>query len=267
MKRIFCYFVYGKEDGSMKGSKTFHYAFAKSLPVMFGYLFLGSAFGVMLQHAGYNFIWAFFISLTVFAGSGQFLLVSLLSGGASLAMTAAMTLLINSRHMFYGLSFLERFKKAGKKYPYMIFSLTDETYSVLCSVKPEKDIDEGKAMFLIALLNHLYWIAGGVLGALLGQFLPIDFTGIDFSMTALFVVLFIEQWLDFKSHIPAVTGLFVSFIFLLLLGPDNFILPSLLVTVTILMACKNLVQKKMEEPALSEQAQTSLEKRKEDDTL
>lgn len=122
-------------------------------------------------------------------------------------------------------------------------------------------------MFLIALLNHLYWIVGGVLGALLGQFLPIDFTGIDFSMTALFVVLFIEQWLDFKSHIPAVTGLFVSFIFLLLLGPDNFILPSLLVTVTILMACKNLVQKKMEEPALSEQAQTSLEKRKEDDTL
>ena len=121
-------------------------------------------------------------------------------------------------------------------------------------------------MSLIALLNHLYWSAGGVLGALLGQFLPIDFTGIDFSMTALFVVLFIEQWLDFKSHIPAVTGLFVSFIFLLLLGPDNFILPSLLVTVTILMACKNLVQKKMEEPA-SEQAQTSLEKRKEDDTL
>ena len=232
----------------MKGSKTFRYAFSKSLPVMFGYLFLGSAFGVMLQHAGYNFIWAFFISLTVFAGSGQFLLVSLLSGGASLTMTAAMTLLINSRHMFYGLSFLERFKKTGRKYPYMIFSLTDETYSVLCSVKPEPQVDEGKAMFLIALFNHLYWIAGGVLGALLGQFLPIDFTGIDFSMTALFVVLFIEQWLDFKSHLPAVTGLLISFLFLLLLGPDNFILPSLIVTVTVLMACKNLVQKKMEEP-------------------
>lgn len=130
----------------------------------------------------------------------------------------------------------------------MIFSLTDETYSVLCSVKPEPQVDEGKAMFLIALFNHLYWIAGGVLGALLGQFLPIDFTGIDFSMTALFVVLFIEQWLDFKSHLPAVTGLLISFLFLLLLGPDNFILPSLIVTVTVLMACKNLVQKKMEEP-------------------
>ena len=141
---------------------------------MCGYLFLGSAFGVMIQHAGYNFIWAFLISLTVFAGSGQFLLVSLLSGGASLPMTAAMTLLINSRHMFYGLSFLDRFKKTGRKYIYMIFSLTDETYSVLCSVKPEKDVEEGKAMFLIALFNHIYWILGSVLGALLGQFLPLD---------------------------------------------------------------------------------------------
>ena len=135
----------------------------------------------------------------------------------------------------------------------MIFSLTDETYSVLCSVKPEDQVDEGKAMFLIALFNHLYWIMGGVIGALLGQFLPIDFTGIDFSMTALFVVLFIEQWLDFKSHIPALTGLFVSLVFLILLGPDNFILPSLLVTVTVLMACKNLVQKKMEEPTQTSQ--------------
>ncbi len=253
MKRIFIILVEAKEDGSMKGSKTVRYAFSKSLPVMFGYLFLGSAFGVMLQQAGYNFIWAFFISLTVFAGSGQFLLVSLLSSGATLTMTAAMTLLINSRHIFYGLSFLERFKKTGKKYPYMIFSLTDETYSVLCSVKPEDQVDEGKAMFLIALFNHLYWIMGGVIGALLGQFLPIDFTGIDFSMTALFVVLFIEQWLDFKSHIPALTGLFVSLVFLILLGPDNFILPSLLITVTVLMACKNLVQKKMEEPTQTSQ--------------
>lgn len=215
---------------------------------MCGYLFLGSAFGVMIQHAGYNFIWAFLISLTVFAGSGQFLLVSLLSGGASLPMTAAMTLLINSRHMFYGLSFLDRFKKTGRKYIYMIFSLTDETYSVLCSVKPEKDVEEGKAMFLIALFNHIYWILGSVLGALLGQFLPLDFTGIDFSMTALFVVLFTEQWFDFKSHLPAVTGLCISAFFLLVLGPDNFILPSLIATVTVLMACRNLVQNKMEEP-------------------
>lgn len=230
----------------MKRTKTFRRAFSKSLPVMFGYLFLGAAFGVMLQHAGYGFLWAFLISLTVFAGSGQFLLVSLLSSGASLPMTAAMTLLINSRHMFYGLSFLDRFRKTGKKYPYMIFSLTDETYSVLCSVKPEEGVDEGKAMFLIALLNHAYWIVGGVLGALLGQLLPIDFTGIDFSMTALFVVLFLEQWYDFRSHLPALTGLFVSFLFLLLLGPDHFILPSLIVTVTVLMACKDLVQRSME---------------------
>lgn len=224
----------------------------KSVPVMFGYLFLGSAFGVLLQHAGYHFIWAFCISLTVFAGSGQFLLVSLLSGGASLPMTGAMTLLINSRHMFYGLSFVERFKKTGRKYPYMIFSLTDETYSVLCSVKPEPGVQEGSAMFLIALFNHFYWIAGSVLGALLGQLLPIDFTGIDFSMTALFVVLFIEQWKDFPSHLPAITGLTVSLLFLIFLGPDNFILPSLAVTVVVLMACKGLIAPKIEDAGKEE---------------
>lgn len=228
--------------------RTVRYAFEKSLPVLCGYLFLGSAFGVMIQHAGYDALWAFVISLTVFAGSGQFLLSSLLSGGASLLTTAAMTLLINSRHMFYGLSFLDRFKKTGRKYPYMIFSLTDETYSVLCSVKPEEGVDEGKAMFLIALFNHIYWILGSVLGALLGQFLPLNFAGIDFSMTALFVVLFLEQWLAFKSHLPALTGLFVSALFLLLLGPDNFILPALIVTVTVLMACRSLVEKKLDQP-------------------
>ena len=241
MKRILL--DYGKEDGPMKGSKTFRYAFSKSLPVMFGYLFLGSAFGVMLQQAGYNFIWAFFISLTVFAGSGQFLLVSLLSGGATLTMTAAMTLLINSRHIFYGLSFLERFKKTGKKYPYMIFSLTDETYSVLCSVKPEKDVDEGNAMFLIAFLNHLYWIAGGVLGALLGQFLPIDFTGIDFSMTALFVVIFVEQWMDKKNRVPEVIGVAAAFVCLQIFGADNFVLPSMLLIVLLLFVGRTRLER------------------------
>jgi 4-azaleucine resistance transporter AzlC len=246
--------IFFKKDGDiLLHNKTFSYAFQKSLPVLFGYLFLGAAFGVMLQNAGYNSIWAFFISLTVFAGSGQFLLVSLLSTGASLPVTAAMTLLINSRHIFYGLSFLERFKKTGKKYPYMIFSLTDETYSVLCSVKETQGVNEGTAMFLIAFLNHLYWIAGGILGALLGEFLPVNFTGIDFSMTALFVVLFIEQWLEFKTHLPAITGFVVSLVFLIILGPDQFILPSLLVTVTILLACRSVIgPKQVQESAYSQ---------------
>ncbi|MDD4699965.1 MAG: AzlC family ABC transporter permease [Oscillospiraceae bacterium] len=225
--------------------KTLKFAFQKSLPVLFGYLFLGSAFGIMLQQEGYNFVWALFCSIFIYAGSGQFLLVSLLSGGATLYVTALMTLLINSRHIFYGLSFLDKFKKMRQMYPYMIFSLTDETYSVLCSCSAIGGIDENKALFFIALFDHLYWIAGSVLGSLMGQYLPFDFAGIEFSMTALFVVIFVEQWKSFKSHIPAVVGLVSATVFLLLLGANNFILPSLIVTVTVLMLCKNKVMEKV----------------------
>jgi len=225
--------------------KTLKFAFQKSVPVLFGYLFLGSAFGIMLQQAGYNFVWAFFISLFVYAGSGQFLLVGLLTGGASLYATAFMTLLINSRHIFYGLTFLEKFKKMKKMYPYMIFSLTDETYSVLCSCKAVGGVNENNAMFGVALFDHCYWIVGSVLGALLGQFLPFDFAGIEFSMTALFVVIFVEQWRSYKSHIPAVVGLISATVFLIVLGEANFILPSLIVSVSVLMLCKNRVMQEV----------------------
>lgn len=225
---------------------TLKYAFTKSVPVLVGYLFLGSAFGILLQQAGYNFIWAFFISLTVYTGSGQFLLVTFLSSGASLSMVAFMTLLINSRQMFYGLSFVDKFKKLKKAYPYMIFSLTDETYSILCSLKKEENVDENKAMFFIAFFNQIYWLCGSVIGAVAGQLIPIDFKGIDFSMTALFVILFIEQWMNFKSHLPAIVGIISSTFFLIILGPDSFILPSLIVTVMVLLSCKKNIQKQVE---------------------
>ena len=172
---------------------TFKFAVQKSLPVLFGYLFLGSAFGIMLYKAGYNWIWAVFISIVVYAGSGQFLLVSLISAKADIATTALMTLFINTRHMFYGLSYIEKFKAGGWRYPFMIFTLTDETYSVNSSITYiPKNVNEPKARFLIGELDHLYWIIGSALGSLLSQLIPIDFTGIDFSMTALFVVIFID---------------------------------------------------------------------------
>lgn len=223
------------------------HAFLKSVPVLVGYVFLGAAFGILLQQAGYNFIWAFFISLTVYAGSGQFLLVNLLSSGASLATVAFMTLLINSRHIFYGLSFVDKFKKMKKLYPYMVFSLTDETYSVLCSLKDEKNIDNDKVKFFLAFFNQCYWLCGSVIGALAGQLISLNFKGIDFSMTALFVIIFIEQWMDSKSHIPAIVGLISSTFFLVLLGPTNFILPSLIVTVMILMSLKRNLQEEERE--------------------
>lgn len=218
------------------------YAFKQSVPVMLGYLFLGIAFGLMLQNAGYHFLWAFAISVCVYAGSMQFIMVTLLSGGASLVYTAIMTLFINGRHIFYGFSFIERYRRMGKAYPYMVFSLTDETYSLLCRTKIPMELDEKKVTFWISFLNQCYWIAGSVIGGLAGQLITFDSTGIDFSMTALFVAITVEQWQENKNHIPAVSGFIASVLFLILLGADRFILPSLTLSVVLLL----ITRKRME---------------------
>jgi 4-azaleucine resistance transporter AzlC len=227
---------------SKESIKALKFAFIQSVPVLFGYVFLGTAFGILLQKAGYNYIWALFASLTVYAGSLQFVLVSFLSFGTALTTVALMTLFINSRHIFYGLSFIEKFKETGKAYPYMIFSLTDETYSVLCSLKVPDNINKNTVMFLIALLNHSYWVVGSVLGALIGQIIPFDVTDIDFSMTALFVVIFLEQWKTSKTHLPALIGFASGIIFLIIFGPDNFLLPSLIATVILLSVCRPFIK-------------------------
>ena len=221
--------------------QTVRFAFYKTIPVLLGYLFLGLAFGLLLQEAGYSFWWALLSSGIVYAGSIQFVLVEFLSGGTGFLTVAVMTLLINSRHAFYGLSFVEKFRKM-KTYPYMIFSLTDETYSLLCSLKVPEGIDEKKAMFLIAFFDQLYWVAGSVLGAALGQVLPFDMTGIDFAMPALFVTIFVDQWREAKSHLPAIVGLCSAAVCLLIFGGSNFILPSLIITVGILMALKGRLE-------------------------
>ena len=221
--------------------KVLKTALIYTFPVLIGYMFLGIAFGLLLQKAGYNYIWAFFISLFVYAGSMQFVLVDFFGSNLGLAIMAAMTLIINSRHIFYGLSFIDKFKKMGKLYPYMIFSLTDETYSILCSIEPPNEIDSDKLYFAIALLNQIYWIIGSVIGALAGELITFNTTGIDFAMTALFVVIFVEQWKEFKSHIPALTGLSSAILCLILFGPNNFILPSLLITVAFLLLIKNKI--------------------------
>lgn len=217
------------------------FAFRQSIPVMLGYIFLGIAFGLLLQNAGYSFWWAFLISVVVYAGSMQFILVSLLSGGAGLVYTALMTLFINGRHIFYGLSFVEKYKKMGRAYPYMVFSLTDETYSVLCGTKVPEEMDEDKVFFWISLLNQSYWVIGSVLGALAGSRITFDWTGIDFSMTALFIVIVVEQWQEQKSHFPALLGALCGIIWLLLLGPDRFILPALCSCVVILLVARSRV--------------------------
>lgn len=232
----------------MKKKNTVLFALKKSLPVLFGYLFLGSAFGIMLYDAGYNFIWAIFISLLVYAGSGQFLLVSLLSQKAGIPTVAMMTLFINSRHIFYGLSYIEKFKAGKWRYPFMIFTLTDETYSVNSSFSTVPDnVDEPKARYLIGLFDHIYWIIGSVIGSLAGQLIPIDFTGIDFSMTALFVVIFVDLMIDKKGRMKLVgpIGIGCAVICLIIFGADKFLLPTFAITIAIMSLAKNYFNKEV----------------------
>ncbi len=224
-------------------ARTVKFAFLQTIPVMLGYVFLGMAFGLLLQRAGYNALWAFCISTFVFAGSMQFVLIGFLTGGVSLITAALMTLSVNSRHLFYGLSFIEKFKSMGKKGWYMIFSLSDETYSLLCGTNVPKELDENKALFFIALLNQCYWVLGSVAGSLLGALITINTIGIDFAMTALFVVIFVEQWYAVKSHLPAVIGFLCGVFCLLVFGVNQFILPSLILAVGLLLLLKKPIAK------------------------
>ena len=215
--------------------KSLAAAFPVTVPVLMGYLAIGIAFGFMLQAIGYNFIWAFFMSLTIYAGSGQYLGVSLLSSAAALSTVAVMTLLINFRHLVYGLSMLEKFRGMGLRKFYMIFSLTDETYALLSSVRPPVGVDPRNFYFSIALLDQSYWILGSVIGAVAGAPLPIDTTGIDFAMTALFVVIAVDQWRAYKRHLPALLGAGATLLSLFLVGAEKMLLPALGVIVLALL--------------------------------
>ncbi len=223
------------------------YAMVKTSPVLFSYLFLSIAFGILMQEAGASALWAVLASLLVYTGAFQFVLVSFISGGASLLTVALTALAINSRHIFYGVSFVETFREMKKRYPYMIFSLTDETYALSCSLETPEGMDRKNLLFLIAVSCHGYWVFGTFLGALIGQYIPFDFTGIDFCMTAMFVTIFLDQWKQAKSHIPAVAGLASSILFLVLLGKSRFILPALCLATAIMLAFRTKVEAKENE--------------------
>ena len=215
-------------------SETVKQAFYHSVPVMAGYLVLGTGFGILLRNAGYGAGWAFAMSLLIYAGSLQFVGVSLITGGAT-ALTAVLTsLMVNARHLFYSISMIGKYKDAGRYKPYMIFALTDETYSILCDGKVPEGTDEHLYRFLLSLFNHCYWVTGSVLGSLLGSVLPFSTVGIEFSMTALFIASFTEQWLSTKEHIPALAGLLCSLVCLLAFGPERFLIPDMLLITLVL---------------------------------
>ena len=214
---------------------TVRRAFLASLPVMAGYVVLGFAFGVLMADKGYGFLWSAFMSVTVFAGSMQFVAVDLLGSGASLISAAIMTLLVNARHLFYGISMLQRYKGMGRCKPYLIFGLSDETYALVVNGAPE-GVDEKRYYLLVTLFDQIYWITGSIAGALGGAALTFNTAGIDFAMTALFVVIFTEQLLTTADYVPAVIGVGSALACLLVFGAEDFLSPSMLVITALLLA-------------------------------
>ena len=218
-------------------------AFRVTFPVMIGYLAIGIAFGLMLEAIGYNFIWAALMSLTIFAGSGQYLGVSLLDLGAALSQVAVMTVVLNFRHIVYGLSLLEKFQTIhGLRKFYLIFALTDETYALLTSVQVPPRLRPADFYFAIAFLDHMYWIAGGVIGSVAGALLQFDTTGVDFAMTALFVVIAVGQWKGNPRHTPALIGALCTFAALTLIGPESFLLPALGAIIVFLVGLRPILE-------------------------
>lgn len=224
--------------------KAIKAAFPHIIPVMLGYLSVGIAFGLLFEKSGYNLLWAILMSIVVYAGSMQFIAINLLTGGAGFIEIVLMTLFINIRHLFYGLSFIDKFKNMGKKKTYMIYSLTDETYSLLCSVKAPEGVNNNLFLFCISFLNQMYWIIGTIIGSVAGSLIKFNTKGIDFAMTALFVVIFIEQWSSYKTHIPVIIGILSTIASLLIFGHNNLVLPSMILIVINLMFFSKQIKRK-----------------------
>lgn len=201
---------------------------------MTGYVFLGFGFGILLHQNGYGVLWAAAMSLFIYAGSMQYVAVGLLTSGAGLITAALTTFVVNARHLFYGISMVDAYKGAGQKKPYLIFALTDETYSLVSKNQVPEGISRHGYCFLVSLFDQIYWVAGSVLGSLAGSLLPINYEGIDFVLTALFVTIFVEQWLSVKDHRPAIIGVVSTVVCLCLFGQDVFLIPSMVVIALLL---------------------------------
>ena len=214
--------------------RTFAAVFRDTLPVMTGYLFLGVGFGILMQEKGYGTLWSFCMALFMYAGSAQYLTVSLLASKASVLSAALSVLLVNARHIFYGITMLDAYRDTGKKKPYLIFALTDETYSLVTQNQPPEGMKRGTYCLLVSVLDHFYWVVGCTLGGLLGAAVPISFQGVEFVLTALFVTIFTEQWLTAKEHRPAIIGVASTVLCLIVFGKDIFLVPSMVLIALIL---------------------------------
>lgn len=223
--------------------KALKAAFPYTIPIFAGFWFLGLAYGIYMNVSGFSFVYPMIMSLVIFGGSLEFVVVSMLLSPFAPVQTLVMTLLIQARHLFYGISMLEKFKNMGWKKFYLIFGMCDETFSINYTADIPKDVDRGWFMFFVTLLNHFYWVSGATIGGMLGSLIHFDTDGISFVMTSMFVVIFMEQWMKEKHHISAYIGLLVSAACLILFGADSFMLPTMAAIIALLAASRRKLEK------------------------
>ena len=228
---------------SKKIKAAFFAAFPNTIPILAGFLFLGIAYGIYMNQSGFKFYYPMFMSFIIFAGSVEFATVSWLLGSFDPVNIFFLTLMINARHLFYGLSMLEKYNIPGWKKLYLIYGMCDESFSINATVDIPKDIDKGLFMFFVTMLNQIYWVAGATIGGIFGSFIPFNTKGIEFVMTALFIVIFFENWLKEKDHSASVIGLFISFICLMIFKGTNFIIPSMIIILSVLTLLRGMLQK------------------------
>lgn len=228
---------------SKKIKAAFFAAFPNTIPILAGFLFLGIAYGIYMNQSGFKFYYPMFMSFIIFAGSVEFATVSWLLGSFDPVNIFFLTLMINARHLFYGLSMLEKYNIPGWKKLYLIYGMCDESFSINATVDVPKEIDKGWFMFFVTMLNQIYWVAGATIGGIFGSFIPFDTKGIEFVMTALFVVIFLENWLKEKDHSASVIGLFISFICLIIFKGTNFIIPSMIIILSVLTLLRVRLEK------------------------
>ena len=224
--------------------KALKAAFPQTIPIFTGFWFLGMAYGIYMNASGFSFVYPLCMSLLIYGGSLEFVAVEMLLSPFAPLQTFIMALLIQARHLFYGLSMLDKFKGLGWKKYYLIFGMCDETFSVNCSADIPEDVDRGWFYFWVTLLNQFYWSAAATTGGIVGSLLKIDTSGISFVMTAMFVVIFLEQWLKEKEHSASLIGLAVSVLCLVVFGPDSFMVPTMVLIVGLLALLRKPLEKK-----------------------
>ena len=224
-------------------TKAFRAAFPYTLPILAGFLFLGATYGIYMNVSGFSFLYPMIMSMTVFAGSAEFVAVSLLLSAFDPIQAFLMILMINARHLFYGISLLEKYSGTGWKKFYLIFGMCDESFSINCSADIPENVDKSWFMFFVTILNQSYWVLGATLGGIFGSFINFSTEGLDFVMTAMFVVIFLEQWLKEKNHISSLTGLGLSLICLIIFGPDRFMIPAMLSIASVLTLARKPLEK------------------------